>query len=72
MKPIAKIDCNINGKFYVKGDEVLVETKEQLIKLNKIGFIEPLTIKDIQDFGKKEIKIEKPIKIEKKKSEKEE
>jgi len=52
MKPIAKIDCRINDKFYAKGDEIEVQTKEQIIKLNELGYIEPLSMKDIQNFGK--------------------
>ena len=32
------------------------ETKEDLVKLNEKGFIEPLTFKDIQNFGKEEPK----------------
>lgn len=55
MKPIAKISCEINGVFYDKGDEIQVETKEQLTKLNERGFIEPLTAKQIQDYFKKPI-----------------
>ena len=54
MKPIAKIDFSANGIFYSKGDEVKVKTKEQLMKLNERGFIEPLSQKDIQNFGKEE------------------
>lgn len=54
MKPIAKINCQFNGVFYDKGDEIEVKTKEQLIKLNEKGFIEPLTPKQIQDYFKKE------------------
>lgn len=53
MKPIAKINCEINGVFYDKGDEIEVKTKEQLTKLNERGFIEPLTPKQIQDYFKK-------------------
>lgn len=57
MKIIAKQNFNINGViFYNEGDEVKVETKEQLIKLNELGFIEPLSSKQIQNFGKEEIK----------------
>ena len=70
MRIIAKCNFDINGTaFYNKGDEVKVGSKEQLIKLNERGFIEPLTMKDIQDFGKEE---KKPVKIENKKNEKEE
>lgn len=53
MKPIAKIDCQINGIFYSKGDEIKVENIEQLQKLNEGGFIEPLNQKQIQDYFKK-------------------
>ena len=53
MRIIAKQNININGIFYNKGDEVKVDSKEQLIKLNEIGFIEPLTMKEIQNFNKK-------------------
>ena len=52
MKPKAKIDCNVGGIFYEKGDEIEVKDKETLIRLNEKGFIEPLTPKQIQDFGK--------------------
>jgi len=52
MKPIAKLACNIGGIFYDKGDEIEVKDKNTLIKLNEMGFIEPLTPKQIQDFGK--------------------
>ena len=52
MKPIAKIDCQVNGIYYDKGNEIEVKDKEQLIELNERGFIEPLTMKQIQEFGK--------------------
>ena len=56
MKPIkAKVLCSYKGTWYEAGDEIKVETKEDLVKLNEKGFIEPLTIKDIQNFGKEEI-----------------
>lgn len=55
MKPIkARVLCSYNGIWYDKGDEIKVETKEDLVRLNEKGFIEPLTFKDIQNFGKKE------------------
>lgn len=55
MKPIkAKILFSYKGIWYETGDEVKVETKNDLIKLNEKGFIEPLTFKEIQNFGKKE------------------
>lgn len=55
MKPIkAKVLFSHKGIWYEADDEVKVETKEELVKLNEKGFIEPLTFKDIQNFGKKE------------------
>ena len=57
MKPIkAKVLFSHKGILYEAGDEVKVETKEELVKLNEKGFIEPLTFKDIQNFGKEEPK----------------
>lgn len=61
MKPIAKERFSLNNIIYEKGDEVEVKTKEQLIKLNERGFIEPLKIKDIQNFGKEPKKEYKKI-----------
>ena len=54
MKPIAKINCQFNGVFYDKGDEIEVQNKQQLQFLNEKGFIEPLTAKQLQDSFKKE------------------
>ncbi len=55
MKPIkAKVLFSYKGIWYEAGDEVKVETREDLVKLNEKGFIELLTFKDIQNFGKKE------------------
>ena len=51
MKLTAKKNFSLNGIFYETGDEVKVENKEDLIKLNERGFIEPLTIKQIQNFN---------------------
>ena len=57
MKPIkAKVLCSYKGTWYEAGDEIKIETKEDLVKLNEKGFIEPLTFKDIQNFGKEEPK----------------
>lgn len=51
MKPIKAVkEFSLNGKFYSKNDIVEIKNKEDLIKLNEKGFIEPLTIKDIQNF----------------------
>lgn len=57
MKLIAKQDFNLNGTFYEKGDEIEISSKEALIKLNEKGFIEPLTPKEIQNYGKEKKKI---------------
>ena len=57
MKPIkTKVLCSYKGTWYEAGDEIKVETKEDLVNLNEKGFIEPLTFKDIQNFGKEEPK----------------
>lgn len=53
MKPTIKMDCQINGIYYTAGEEIEVQNKEQLYKLNEMGFIEPLTPKEIQDYFKK-------------------
>ena len=53
MKPIAKLDFTLDGIFYSKGDEIEPKSKEQIIKLNEKGFIEPLTMKQIQEMFKK-------------------
>ena len=53
MKSIrAKKDFALNGIAYEKGDEVKVKDKTELVSLNEKGFIEPLTLKQIQNFGK--------------------
>lgn len=57
MKPIkARILFSHKGTWYEKGNEIKVETKEELVKLNEKGFIEPLTFKEIENFGKEETK----------------
>lgn len=63
MQPIAKKNFELFGTFYEKGDEVNVENKEMLIKLVERGFIEPLTPKQIQEYGKKPV-LKKLIKEE--------
>ena len=46
MKPIkAKILCSYNGVWYEAGDEIKVETKEDLVKLNEKGFIDKNTLR---------------------------
>lgn len=59
MKPIAKKDCQVNGIYYEVGEEIKIDNKEQLHKLNEKGFIEPLTPKQIQDYFKNNIKEER-------------
>ena len=60
---IAAKDFNANGTFYFAGDELKGLSFEQIIKLNELGFIEPLELKDIikiaQGNNKKNIKEEK-------------
>jgi hypothetical protein len=56
MKPITKIDCKIDGVYYAKGEEIEVQDKQRLIELNERGFIEPMTMKEIQDYFKKPTK----------------
>lgn len=58
MKPTAKKEFSFNGIFYEAGEEVKVNNKEELIRLNEKGFINPLTIKEIQDYFKKPEKVE--------------
>lgn len=38
MKPIAKINCQYNGIYYDKGDEIEVKNKEDLVILNQKRF----------------------------------
>ena len=54
MKIIAKENFNLNGVFYEVGDEIKGLNREQLAVINERGFIEPLTPKQIQEFGKEE------------------
>lgn len=60
MKLIAKKNFELGGIFYEAGDEVQVDSKDILVKLNEKGFIESLTPKQIQDFDKAP-KLEKRI-----------
>ena len=47
MKIIAKIDFVANNEQYIKGDEIKGLSYNQIVKLNELGFIEPLTFKDL-------------------------
>ena len=62
IKIIAKKDFTRNGEPIFAGDEVKVNSIEELVKLNEKGFIEPLTLKDIVQFKKE---LENPKKIKK-------
>ena len=62
IKIIAKKDFTRNGEPIFAGDEVKVNTVEELVKLNEKGFIEPLTLKEIVQFKKE---LENPKKIKK-------
>jgi len=46
-KIIAKKDFTSNIGNYVAGDEITDLTYEQIVKLNEMGFIEPLEFKDL-------------------------
>lgn len=50
MRIIAKKEFTLNGKYYVKGDEVKVNSKDELVKLNEKGFIEPLNRKEVETY----------------------
>ena len=62
IKIIAKKDFTRKGEPIFAGDEVKVNTVEELVKLNEKGFIEPLTLKEIVQFKKE---LENPEKIKK-------
>ncbi len=47
MKIIAKHDFVANNERYIKGDEITNLTYRQIVKLNELGYIEPLTYKDL-------------------------
>ena len=44
----AKVDFNVDGYFYEKGDEFFCKDINKIIAMNEKGFIEPLSAKDIQ------------------------
>lgn len=52
IKIIAKKDFARKGEPIFAGDEVIVNSVEELVKLNEKGFIEPLTFKEIVQFKK--------------------
>lgn len=51
----AKVDFTLNDTFYEKGDDVEVKTQAQLVKLNELGFIQPVSVKEIKNFGKTKV-----------------
>ena len=58
-KVIAKIDFNLNGIFYIKGDEIPLKDINSIRKLNEKGIIVPLSYRDL-------VLIERELKEEKK------
>ena len=46
-KIIAKKDFNANGIDYIIGDELVGLNYQQIVKLNELGFIEPLEYRDL-------------------------
>lgn len=47
MKIIAKKDFSSNIGSYIAGDEIKGLSYKQIAKLNELGFIEPLTYRDL-------------------------
>lgn len=62
IKIIAKKDFTRKGEPIFAGDDVKVNSVEELVKLNEKGFIEPLSFKEIVQFKKE---LENPEKIKK-------
>lgn len=58
MKIIAAKDFTLKGKKYIQGQDVKITSKEELIKLNENGFIEPILFSEIQNFDKENKKKE--------------
>lgn len=52
-------DFSLNGVFYEEGDEVVIDSIKDVVRLNEKGFIEPLNAKDIQNIKKE---LERPKK----------
>ena len=57
-------DFSYHGRWYDKGENITLKTVEELIALNEKGFIEPQTMKDIENFGKQEPKFKEKTKEE--------
>lgn len=58
-KIIATMDFTLRGKKYTKGNEVKIDSKEELIKLNERGFIEPFLHAEIKEYFEEKNKIKK-------------
>lgn len=62
MKPIKVIkDFTTDNKDYIVGDVIEKLNYAQIVRLNELGFIEPLTYKDLVEIKRE---IEKPKKEE--------
>ena len=62
MRPIKVIkDFIANDKAYIVGDVIEKMSYNQIVKLNELGFIEPLTYKDLVEIKRE---LEKPEKKE--------
>ena len=62
-KILAKIDFTSNIGNYIAGDEISNISYEQIVKLNELGFIEPLNYKELV-LIKRELENPKPKKEE--------
>jgi len=62
-KAIAKIDCVINNEYYTKGEEIKNLTYNQIVKVNEMGYIEPLNYKELIEI-KRELEQSKTSKKE--------
>lgn len=47
MKVVAKIHFEFNGIKYLKGEEVKVKSIKEVIKLNELGYINPLNYEEL-------------------------
>lgn len=47
MKIIAKINFSLNGRFYIEGEELKDIPYSMIVKLNELGYIEPLKYEDL-------------------------
>ena len=62
-KVVAKFNFKANNIDYIEGDEINNLTYEQIVKLNELGFIEPLDYKDLV-LIKRELENKKIVKEE--------